>query len=72
MHDDHEASVNQVVKSFSESLDSGVGDAIGKSRLDALGEMAGEALVSQADAVLDRVEGEVRRVRTKIVERRAI
>ncbi len=72
MHGDHRALLNQVVKSFSGSLDPGVLDAIDKAGLDALGEMVGEALASQADAIFDRVEAETRRVRAELVERRLI
>lgn len=72
MHGEHRALLNQVVKSFSESLDPGVLDAIGKAGLDALGEMVGEALASQADAIFDRVDAEMRRIRAEMVERRSV
>ncbi len=72
MHGEHRALLNQVVKSFSESLDPGVLDANGKAGLDALGEMVGEALASQADTIFDRVDAEMRRVRAEMVERRSI
>ncbi len=72
MGGEHEALINQVVNSFSESLDPVVREAIGNSGFESLGEMVREALARQADAILDRLEGEIRRARAETVERPVI
>ncbi len=60
---------NKVVSSFQALLDSNARDAVGDSNFHALQGMVREALAEQSEAILERLEQDLRQVKSEMVER---
>ncbi len=63
------ALANKVVSSFQELLDSNVREAVGDSNFHALQGMVREALAEQSEAILERLEQDLKQIKSEMVER---
>jgi hypothetical protein len=63
------ALADKVVSSFQELLDSNAREAVGDSNFHALQGMVREALAEQSEAILERLEQNLKQVKAEMVER---
>lgn len=66
------ALAQQVVRSFRETLDASVQESIAEHQFEALSQMVREALAERSDAILDRLDDDLKRIRAEMVERRPL
>ena len=63
---------DDVVESFQQLLGEDVCAAVGEQHFHALREMVREALTEQSEAIIDRLQQELKILRSEMVERRAM
>ena len=61
-----------VIESFKSLLDSELRDALGEGQFHALQGMIREAIAEHADAIVDRLEQDLKAIRSDMVERRPL
>ena len=62
----------EVIESFKSLLDSEVQDAVGENQFLALQSMVREAIAEHSDAIVERLEQDLKQIRTEMVERRPL
>ena len=72
MSDDPKSRANDVVESFRAKLDNELCDAIGEHHFNALRGMVREALAEQSEAIIERLQQDLKKLRSEMVERRAL
>jgi CheY-specific phosphatase CheX len=72
MTDDPKSVAGEVVDSFKSLLDNEAIQAIGEHRFHALQDMVREAIAEYSDAIVGRVEQNLRQIRSEMVERRSL
>jgi uncharacterized protein YpuA (DUF1002 family) len=69
---DPKAVANEVIESFKELLDGDLREAIGEHHFHALHGMIREAIAKQSDAILERPEQNLERLKSEMIERRSL
>ncbi len=72
MASDPKLLASEVIESFKSLLDSEVRDAVGEHQFHALQGMVREAIAEHSDAIVDRLEQELKTIRSEMVERRPL
>ena len=72
MANDPEAIAREVVESFQALLDGEVKNAIGEHSFNALQGMVREAIAEQSEAIFERMEENLKRLKADMVERRPL
>lgn len=63
---------SEVIESFKSLLDNEARDAVGEHQFHALQGMVREAIAEHADAIIDRLEQDLKSIRSEMVERRPL
>ncbi len=63
---------DDVVESFKAKLDSDALEAVGEHQFHALRDMIREALAEQSEAIIERLQEDLKSIRTEMIERRAL
>jgi hypothetical protein len=72
MASDPKLLADEVVESFKSLLDNDARDALGEHQFQALKAMVREAIAEHSDAVVDRLEQDLKTIRSEMVERRPL
>jgi len=72
MASDPKLLANEVIESFKSLLDNELRDAIGEHQFHALRGMVREAIAEHSDAIVNRLEQELKTIRSEMVERRPL
>ncbi len=72
MTSDPKRIAREVTESFKSLLDSELQEAVGEHQLQALQGMIREAIAEHADAIVERLEQDLKQIRTDMVERRPL
>ncbi len=72
MASDPKLLAGEVVESFKSLLDTEVRDAIGEHQFHALEGMVRDAIAEHSDAIVDRLEQDLKTIRSEMVERRPL
>ena len=72
MTSDPKRLASEVTDSFKSLLDSEVQDAVGENQFLALQGMVREAIAEHADAIVERLEQDLKQLRSEMVERRPL
>lgn len=72
MASDPKLLAGEVVESFKSLLDAEVRDAVGEHRFHSLQGMVREAIAEHSDAIVDRLEQDLKTIRSEMVERRPL
>jgi hypothetical protein len=72
MASDPKLLASEVIESFKSLLDNEARDAVGEHRFHALQGMVREAIAEHSDAIVDRLEQDLKTIRSEMVERRPL
>ena len=72
MTSDPKRIAREVTESFKSLLDSELQDAVGEHQFQALQGMIREAIAEHSDAIVERLEQDLKQIRTDMVERRPL
>lgn len=72
MERDPKLLASNVIESFRSLLDSETRDAVGEHQFHALQGMVREAIAEHSDAIVDRLEQDLKIIRSEMVERRSL
>ncbi|MCP4283583.1 MAG: hypothetical protein GY792_03900 [Gammaproteobacteria bacterium] len=72
MASDPKLLASEVIESFKSLLDNETRNAVGEHQFHALQGMVREAIAEHSDAIVDRLEQELKTIRSEMVERRPL
>jgi len=72
MESDPKILASEVIESFKSLLDNEARDALGERQFRALEGMVREAIAEHSDAIVDRLEQDLKTIRSEMVERRPL
>ena len=72
MKSDPKLLASNVIESFKSLLDTETRDAVGEHQFHALQSMVREAIAEHSDAIVDRLEQDLKTVRSEMIERRPL
>lgn len=72
MASDPKRLASEVIESFKSLLDNEAREAVGEHQFHALQDMVREAIAEHADAIIDRLEQDLKTIRSEMVERRPL
>lgn len=72
MDSDPKLLASNVIESFKSLLDTEARDAVGEHQFHALQGMVREAIAEHSDAIVDRLEQDLKTIRSEMVERRPL
>jgi len=72
MASDPKLLASNVIESFKSLLDSEVQDTVGEPQFHALQSMVREAIAEHSEAIVDRLEQDLKTIRSEMVERRPL